>query len=75
MHAGKMERSRMPMKSDGDACREDGTLKDANEIRWLNSPSEDIVQLPKWQLEGGSRSDEEVTARKKTCVSNVTGDK
>ena len=24
----------------GDACRDDGTLKDANEIDWLNSPSE-----------------------------------
>ena len=27
-------------KLDGDACREDGTLKDASEMEWLNSPSE-----------------------------------
>ena len=25
---------------DGDACREDGTLKDASEMEWPNSPSE-----------------------------------
>jgi hypothetical protein len=25
----------------GDACREDGTLKEASEIMWLNSPSEE----------------------------------
>ena len=27
-------------KPDGDACREDGTLKDASEMEWPNSPSE-----------------------------------
>ena len=29
-----------PSKPDGDACREDGTLKDASEMEWPNSPSE-----------------------------------
>jgi hypothetical protein len=28
-------------KPDGDACRPDGTLKNASEISWLNSPSDD----------------------------------
>ena len=27
-------------KPDGDACRDDGTLKDADEMEWPNSPSE-----------------------------------
>jgi hypothetical protein len=27
-------------KPDGDACREDGTLKDASEMDWPDSPSE-----------------------------------
>jgi hypothetical protein len=29
----------------GDACREDGTLKDASEMVWLNSPSDEYSQL------------------------------
>ena len=31
-------------KPDGDACREDGTLKDASEMEWPNSPSETDFQ-------------------------------
>jgi hypothetical protein len=31
---------------DGDACRPDGTLKDASEMEWLNSPSEETRNLP-----------------------------
>jgi hypothetical protein len=27
-------------KPDGDACRDDGTLKDASELDWPNSPSD-----------------------------------
>ena len=27
-------------KPDGDACRDDGTLKDASEMEWPNSPSD-----------------------------------
>jgi hypothetical protein len=27
-------------KPDGDACRDDGTLKDASELEWPNSPSD-----------------------------------
>lgn len=27
-------------KPDGDACRPDGTLKDASEMEWPNSPSD-----------------------------------
>lgn len=27
-------------KPEGDACREDGTLKDASEMEWPNSPTE-----------------------------------
>ena len=29
----------------GDACREDGTFKDANEMVWLHSPSDENSQL------------------------------
>jgi len=29
----------------GDACHEDGTLKDASEMVWINSPSDEISQL------------------------------
>ena len=31
-------------KPDSDACREDGTLKDASEMEWPNSPSEPNFQ-------------------------------
>ena len=31
---------------DGDACRPDGTLKDASEMEWLNSLSEETRNLP-----------------------------
>ena len=31
---------------DGDACRADGTLKDASEMEWPNSPSEARANLP-----------------------------
>ena len=27
-------------KPDGEACNPDGTLKDAEQIKWLNSPSD-----------------------------------
>lgn len=33
-------------KPDGDACRPDGTLKDASEMEWLDSPSAVPVNLP-----------------------------
>ena len=33
-------------KPDGDACREDGTLKDASEMEWLNSPTDNCFQTP-----------------------------
>lgn len=57
-------------KPDGEACREDGTLKDAEEIEWMNSPSKDIgAPLLKRR---GSRSEDEAAARKKACVSYVT---
>jgi hypothetical protein len=29
-------------KPDGDACRKDGTLKDADELYWPDSPSDEI---------------------------------
>ena len=35
--------SNMP---DGDACRPDGTLKDASEMEWPDSPSEAQRNLP-----------------------------
>jgi hypothetical protein len=34
----------------GDACREDGTFKDANEMVWLNSPSDEIMRIASWSL-------------------------
>ena len=34
------------MMPDGDACRPDGTLKDASEMEWPNSPSEETRNLP-----------------------------
>ena len=30
----------------GEACNTDGTLKDASEIDWLNSPSDEMPQAP-----------------------------
>ena len=34
------------MMPDGDACRPDGTLKDASEMVWIDSPSEQTRNLP-----------------------------
>ena len=31
-----------PMKPDGEAVNADGSLKPANEIKWLNSPSDEL---------------------------------
>jgi hypothetical protein len=39
---------------DGDACRPDGTLKDASEMEWLNSPSEANLNLPELSDDGHS---------------------
>ena len=38
---------------DGDACRPDGTLKDASELSFLNSPSDTTVNLPQSGDEDG----------------------
>lgn len=34
----------------GDACRDNGTLKDAHEMTWLNSPSDEVgpAKIPAW---------------------------
>lgn len=37
---------------DGDACRPDGTLKDASEMSWPNSPSEAQRNLPELSEDG-----------------------
>jgi hypothetical protein len=42
----------------GDACREDGTLKDASEITWLNSPSDEFSHLEPNEKWGQSPSGE-----------------
>jgi hypothetical protein len=42
----------------GDACREDGTLKDASEMEWLHSPSDERSQLEPNEKWGQSPSSE-----------------
>ena len=42
----------------GDACREDGTLKDASEMVWLNSPSDEHNQSKPNENWGQSPSSE-----------------
>ena len=41
---GKKTYMRDMTKPVGDACRDDGTLKDANELEWPESPSEIVTQ-------------------------------
>ena len=48
-----------PSKPDGDACREDGTLKDASEMEWPNSPSETDFR-DDTNLDGNSRRETSV---------------
>ena len=56
-------------KPDGEACWEDGTLKDADEINWLNSPSDNVrIPLLKCLLE----SEDNTNEKKKAHVSSVT---
>jgi hypothetical protein len=31
-------------KPDGEACREDGTLKDVDELVWPDSPSDEVLK-------------------------------
>ena len=38
--------SKNTKKPDGDACREDGMLKDTDEMVWLNSPSDEVEVTP-----------------------------
>lgn len=53
------------MNHDGEACRKDGTLKNADEMEWPKSTSEDIeVPMPKCPLEGGSGSGDNAIAKK-----------
>ncbi len=42
----------------GDACREDGTLKDASEMVWLNSPSDENSHLEANEKRSKSHSSE-----------------
>lgn len=42
-------------KPDGEACREDGTLKDASELEWPNSPSELESSTAKYDSEWDER--------------------
>ena len=56
-------------KPDGEACRADGTLKDADEMEWPNSPSEDVtVPQLKRLLEGGSGTEDGAISKKKARV-------
>ena len=50
-------------KLDGEACNADGTLKDAMEIEWVNSPS-DLIPLKKRPF------DDEADLMKKPYVSS-----
>ena len=57
-------------KPDGEACRADGTLKDADEMEWPNLPSEDItIPQQKCLLEAGSGSEDQAISKKKARVS------
>ena len=56
------------MKPDGEACRKDGTLKNADEMEWPKSTSEDVGDpMPKCPLEGGSGSGDNAIAKKLCC--------
>lgn len=55
-------------KPDGEACNNDGTLKDASEITWLHSPGSSPVSSSK-RGHNDSSDEDEVTSKKKTRVS------
>ena len=50
MGVGTSDKTKLFLKDgtmpDGDACRPDGTLKDARQMEWPNSPSEGPGNLP-----------------------------
>jgi hypothetical protein len=48
-------------KPDGDACREDGTLKDASEMEWPNSPSQTNFENPADLDSNADRADSELS--------------
>ena len=57
-----------PSCEDGDACREDGTLKDASEMEWLNSPSDIQKSKKREELElSDSELEAEVPKAKVRC--------
>ena len=59
-------------KPDGEACNADGTLKDANEIQWLNSPSDEQPILPSkrfYENDDVDYQDDDEFPTKKLCVS------
>ena len=57
-------------KPDGEACRDDGTLKDAHEIEWLHSPSQShpIIRGEK-RKQDGDDSDSMIDELPKSKVS------
>ena len=59
-------------KPDGEACHEDGTLKDVSEITWLHSPSQgEPTTLGEKRRRHGSDSDLDINNLPKTNVSRL----
>lgn len=70
LNIGSSSRSQKDItKPDGEACNEDGTLKDASEMEWLNSPGSNSSPIPFSKRAHNDSDEDEVTSKKKTCVS------
>jgi hypothetical protein len=54
---------------DGEACNEDGTLKDAADMIWLHSPGSKSSPVSFSKRARNDSDEDEVTSKKKTRVS------
>lgn len=59
---------------DGDACRPDGTLKDADEMEWPNSPSEGNLPEPTQLSDDGYNLKKRSLLRDEELESNSESD-
>jgi len=58
---------------EGCAVNLDGTLKPANEIEWLHSPTQESVQLPHAESNGHSLPMQALTANPQLPTRNASG--
>jgi len=56
----------------GDAVRDDGTLKDASEMEWQNSPTDENFK-PQWGNWGGELSELEFSDSPSMTITNSAG--